>query len=233
MARGIVDQPLGDGACMVPQQLARLRVQRIRIVRARYEHHSGNHHRSHFHHACSARVKHPGRLQVVHVRRRYLGHAAESPPRIVAVVRDPVLPDLLLIQLGLLHIDLAYTARDRLNSLPCCRLHGILLRRVRLRRRHSIHIARRRSRSRTSCSRSYARRLQRPHIPHNCLNFFITELLLPRHSFARNTVAHNADQVIVRKRDYPRDGRNRLSLCAARAIQPMATRAGLFVLLRP
>ena len=70
-------------------------------------------------------MKDPFRLQMAYVRRRHLRHRAEAPPAIVAVVRNPVLAHLLLLQVALLHIDQAGSGPFRrsgyLRFLPMAR----------------------------------------------------------------------------------------------------------------
>ena len=88
---GIINQPLRDGADVVPELMAGLRVKRIDIVLRGNKHDAIDDDRSDFHGGGVARyAEDPLCSQVAHICRVNLAQRGVAPAAVVAVVVDPV-----------------------------------------------------------------------------------------------------------------------------------------------
>src|SRR5579863_7488710 len=105
MLRGIIDQPLRDTSCMMPQQLARSRVKGVRIICAGDEHNARNDDRRHLEGTYRARMEDPLRLKLMNIGGRDLCQAAETTPTVVTIVSRPVVIQFVAEQITLFYVN--------------------------------------------------------------------------------------------------------------------------------
>src|SRR4029077_12336334 len=103
--RRIIDQPLGNGPRIMPNDSPRSSVEGERVVGSCDKHDSVYDHRSNLKLAGARRVKYPLRAELRDIADIDLVKANVAPPRIVAVVRKPVRAGRLRCQFIRMYID--------------------------------------------------------------------------------------------------------------------------------
>src|ERR1700751_5326264 len=96
MPCGVVNQPLGCGARMMPKQLTRLCIESVCVIGAGDEHDTRYHDRSYFEPGDVSGMEYPLCRQMTYVPPCYLRQAAVALPRIITIVGNPIVFQLLL-----------------------------------------------------------------------------------------------------------------------------------------